>query len=121
MPFIELGQLDAAVRAAWPIFKTRMVDRFGISGEIDGHKLVVEVFGSDGATAGLLPAKEREGYLNLFKGLYALSRNPLSHNDICPNPAEAEAALLLISATLTKVEKLPIEERSSKEGSGIAS
>lgn len=59
MPFIESGQLDAAVRAAWPIFKTRMVDRFGISEEIDGHRLVVEVFGSDGATAGLLPAKER--------------------------------------------------------------
>ena len=121
MPFIESGQLNAAVREAWPIFKTRMVDRFGISREIDGSKLVVAIFGPDGATAGLLPSPEREGYLNLFKGLYALSRNPPSHNDVRPNPAEIESALLLISTTLTKVEKLPTEKRPSKEGSGVIS
>lgn len=121
MPFIESGELNAAIREAWPIFKTRMVERFGISREIDGHKLVVAIFGPDGATAGLLPDKKREGYLNLFKGLYALSRNPLSHNDIHPNPAEADAVLVLISTTLTKVEKLPTEERPSKEGAGVTS
>ena len=115
MLFIESGQLNAAVREAWPIFKTRMVDRFGISREIDGHNLVVEIFGPDGATAGQLPDKEREGYLNLFKGLYALSRNPLSHNDIRSNPAEVDAALLLISTTLTKVEQLSTEGRQVKE------
>lgn len=121
MPHITSGQLNDAVRAAWPIFKTRMVKRFGISKEIDGYKLVVTIFGPDGATAGLLPDKEREGYLNLFKGLYALSRNPLSHNDIHPNPAEADAVLVLISTTLTRVEKLPTEERPSKEGAGVTS
>ena len=118
MPFIESGQLNAAVREAWPIFKTRMVDRFGISGAIDGHKLVVAIFGPDGAMAGLLPDKEREGYLNLFKGLYALSRNPLAHNDIRSNPVEVEAALLLISTTLTKVEKLTTADRHAKERLG---
>ncbi len=115
IPFIESGQLNAAVREARPIFKTRMVDRFGISGAIDGHKLVVAIFGPDGATAGLLPDKEREGYLNLFKGLYALSRNPLSHNDIRPNPAEVDATLFLISATLAKIEQLTTEGRQGKE------
>ena len=118
MPYIESGQLDAAVRAAWPIFKTRMVKRFEIPGEIDGHELVVAIFGPNGATAELLPGPKRKGYLNLFKGLYALSRNPLSHNDIRPNPAEAEAALLLISTTLTMVEQLPTEESPAKEGLG---
>ena len=121
MPFIESGQLNTAVREAWPIFKTRMVNRFGISGEIDGHKLVVEVFGRAGATAGLLPDREREGYLNLFKGLYALSRNPVSHNDIRLNPAEVEAALLLISTTLTMVEQLTTEDCHAKEGLGDTS
>ena len=115
MPHITSGQLNAAVRAAWPIFKTRMVERFGISSEIDGHKLVVAIFGPDGATAGLLPGQERDGYLNLFKGLYTLSRNPASHNDIHPNPAEADAALVLISTTLTKVEQLSTEGRQAKE------
>ena len=76
MPYIESGQLNVAVREAWPIFKTRMVERLGISREIDGHNLANAIFGSDGAMAGLLSDKEREGYLNLFKGLYALSRNP---------------------------------------------
>lgn len=118
MPFIESGQLNAAVRETWPIFKTRMVERFGISREIDGHKLVVAIFGPDGATAGLLPDKKREGYLNLFKGLYALSRNPPSHNDIPANPAEVDAVLLLISTTLAKVEKLSTEDRHAKEGLG---
>ena len=118
MSHITSGQLNDAVRAAWPIFKTRMVERFEIPGEIDGHKLVVEIFGRDGAMAGLLPDKKREGYFNLFKGLYALSRNPISHNDISPNPAEVDAALLLISTTLTKVEKLSTADRPAKEGLG---
>lgn len=118
MPYIQSGQLNAAVREAWPVFKTRMVKRFEISDELDGHKLVVAIFGPDGATAGQLPDKEREGYLNLFKGLYALSRNPLSHNDISPNPAEVDAAMLLISTTLTKVEQLTTEDRHVKEGVG---
>lgn len=59
MPFIESGQLNAAIREAWPIFKTRMVKRFGISKKIDGYKLVVAIFGPDGTTAVLLPDKER--------------------------------------------------------------
>ena len=86
MPCITSGQLNAAVREAWPIFKTRMVKQFGISDDIDGNKLVVAIFGPNGATAGLLPGKEREGYLNLFKGFYTLSRNPPSHNDIFAQP-----------------------------------
>ena len=116
LPHISSGQLNSAVREAWPIFKTRMVERFGVSEEIDGHKLVQSIFGSNGATAGLLDNKEREGYLNLFKGLYALSRNPLSHNDISPNPAEVDATLLLISTALSKVEQLTTEDRHAKEG-----
>ena len=109
MPYITSGQLNAAVREAWPIFKMRMVKQFGISDGIDGHKLVTALFGSNGATAGLLSAIEREGYLNLFKGLYTLSRNPPSHNDILPNPAEVDAVLTLLSSTLTKLEKLTAE------------
>ena len=118
MSHITSGQLNDAVRAAWPIFKTRMVERFEIPGEIDGHKLVVAIFGPEGATKGMLSDKKRAGYLDLFRGLYALSRNPLSHNDIRPNPAEVDAALLWISTTLTMVEQLTIEERLAKEGLG---
>ena len=67
-PFITSGQLNAAIREAWAIFKTRMVKHFELADNLDGHNLVTTLFSSNGATAGLLPDQEREGYLNLFKG-----------------------------------------------------
>ena len=114
MPFITSGQLNAAIREAWAIFKTRVVKHFELADNLDGHNLVTALFSSNGATAGLLPDKEREGYLNLFKGLYALSRKPTAHNDTPPNPAEVDAVLTLISSTLVKIEKLTAEGRHVK-------
>ena len=114
MPFITSGQLNAAIREAWAIFKTRIVKQFELADELDGYNLVTTSFGSNGVTVGLLPDKEREGYLNLFKGLYALSRKPTAHNDTPPNPAEVDAVLTLISSTLVKIEKLTAEGRHVK-------
>ena len=114
MPFITSGQLNAAIREAWAIFKTRIVKQFELADELDSYNLVTTLFGSNGVTVGLLPDKEREGYLNLFKGLYALSRNPTAHNDTPPNPAEVDAVLTLISSTLVKIEKLTAEGRHVK-------
>ena len=114
LPFLTSGQLNAAVREAWAIFKTRMVKQFELADELDGYNLVTALFGSNGVTAGLLPDRDREGYLNLFKGLYALSRNPTAHNDTPPNPAEVDAVLTLISFTLVKIEKLTAEGRPVK-------
>ena len=103
-PHIAAGQLNSALREAWPFFKTRMVEEFGLTGDLDGHDLVNKLFGNTGATADLLPNSEREGYLNLFKGLYALNRNPVSHNDVQANPEYAAAVLALINSTLLRVE-----------------
>ena len=102
-PHIKGNQLNAAVREAWAIFKTRMVNAFGLSSSLDGHRLAHALFDSNGATAGLLSHSDREGYLHLFKGLYTLSRNPAAHNDVQPNPSEIEAVIALVSSAIVKI------------------
>ena len=103
-PHIANGQLNAAVREAWVIFKTRMVDLFNLPADTDGDKLAGQLFGGRSVTTQFLDAQEREGYLHLFKGLYALSRNPVAHNDLPPNPEETEAVLMLVNSALVKIE-----------------
>ena len=103
-PHIAAGQFRTALRDAWPLFKTRMVEAFELSNDLDGDRLVGKVFGSNGATVGLLPNDEREGYLNLFKGLYTISRNPVAHGDVPENPEESSAILALINSALLRIE-----------------
>ena len=105
-PFITTGQLNAAVREAWAIFKSRLVDLFEVSDELDGHRLVDQLFGANGAIAGILSDSDREGYANLFKGLYTLNRNPISHNDMSVNPEETDAVLALVNTALARIEGL---------------
>ena len=103
-PHIVNGQLNAAVREAWVIFKTRMVKLFNLPADMDGDKLAGKLFGGRSATTQFLDDHEREGYLHLFKGLYALSRNPVAHNDVPPNPEETEAVLALLNSALVNIE-----------------
>ena len=102
-PFIKAGQLNAALREAWPVFKTRMVMTFGLSDALDGHNLAEALFGPEGATAKDLEEGERQGYLNLLKGLYTLYRNPVSHNDIQNSPQEVDSVLVMLDAILARV------------------
>lgn len=112
-PHIKSGQLNAAIREAWPLFKTRMVEAFGLEAGIDGDRLVGKLFGNRGATTKLLPDQEREGYLNLFKGLYALSRNPFAHNDTPVNPEETGVVLALINAALVRIDNAKLANVSA--------
>ena len=104
-PLIAAGQLNSALREAWAIFKTRMVETFGVSEDIDGHQLADALFGSNGPMVNLLTERDRKGYLSLFKGLYTLYRNPVAHNDIQPNPEEVDAVLMLVNAALVRIGK----------------
>ena len=103
-PHVSNGQLNAAVREAWVIFKTRMVSLFNLPTEFAGDRLAGKLFGSEGITTRILEDREREGYLHLFKGLYALSRNPITHNDVPVNPEETEAVLALLNSALVRIE-----------------
>ena len=102
---VSAGELDSALRRAWVYFKTRSVGLFGLPDDLDGHRLVDSLFSDRGKTVGILANSEREAYLNLFKGLYVLSRNQVGHNDVQPDPEEFEAVLALINSTLVKLEK----------------
>ena len=103
-PYISDGQLNAAIRELWVVFKSRMVTAFDLDSYLDGHRLANALFGPSGATVRVLSNSDREGYLNLFKGLYTLSRNPVAHNDLPPNPAETEAVIALVSSAMVKIE-----------------
>ena len=103
-PFIVQGELNAAAREAWAIFKTRMVNRFDIPDNLDGHRLADRLFSSDGVAASLLTENECSGYLNLFKGLYTLNRNPVAHNDIPVDPEFIEATLALVNVAIVRIE-----------------
>ena len=102
--FIARGEHNAAVREAWAMFKTRMVNRYGISDKLDGHKLAEELFSSEGVAFSHLTENEGQGYLNLFKGLYTLSRNPVAHNDLPTDPEFVEATMRLINSAIVRIE-----------------
>lgn len=104
LSLINAGQLDSALRKAWAIFKSRMTDAFNLSQDLDGHKLVEELFSDDGALIELMDSKERNGYANLLKGLYTLNRNPVVHNDVTPSPTEVDATIAMIHKVLVTVE-----------------
>jgi hypothetical protein len=102
-PFIKTGHYDAALREAWVVFKSRMVAIFGLSEELDGHRLVEALFGPEGAMAGTLNERERQGYCNLLKGLYTLYRNPVFHNHIQPDPVETDSVLAMLDAAVVRI------------------
>ncbi len=103
---LNIGETDSAVRKAWAVFKSRVVRRFDLPTGIDGDRLAVAVFGAEGATAGGLPGPEREGYLQLVKGLYALHRNEIVHNDVAADVGATEAVLALLSGLLVRLDSL---------------
>ena len=104
-PLVRAGHTNSAVREAWAVFKTRCIDAFDLPAEIDGWRLAERLFGDNGVMQDRMNDSERRGYQHMLKGLYALSRNPIAHNDSPPNPAEADAVLTLVSRTLARLEE----------------
>ena len=97
---------------AWVYFKTRMVGTFDLPEELDGNQLFNALFSDKGKTVDILPNSEREAYLNLFRGLYVLNRNPVGHNDVEPNPEEFQAVLSIINSALVRIDKARQEGRA---------
>lgn len=95
--------LNSAVREAWTVFKSRTVQSFALDDNLDGIRLADHLFRDGGPLDPLIPEKERRGYLHLLRGLYALSRNPVMHNDPEPNPGEADAVVVLIGICLARI------------------
>lgn len=108
-PLVRAGHINSAVHVSWVVFKTRCVEAFDLSPDLDGWKLTEKLFGDDGVMQDRMSRTERQGYGHLLKGLYTLSRNPNAHNDVAANPAEADAVMILVSRALSRLE----EERES--------
>jgi len=102
---VRAGHVNSAVREAGAVFKTRCVEAFDLSPDLDGWKLTEQLFGDDGVMTDRMSRPERQGYGHLLKGLYALTRNPMAHNDAPPNPAEADAVMTLVSQALRRLEE----------------
>lgn len=100
---LNIGQYDSAVRKAWAVFKSRLVAFYGVSADLDGHKLVDALFGPNGVARGRISNVLCEGYFHLLKGLYALHRNEITHNDVAANPQEVEGVLMLLNSTLARL------------------
>lgn len=103
---LNIGQADSALRKAWAVFGSRLRDKFGLPDGIDGDALAVKIFGPEGATEGRLPGPEREGYLQLLKGLYALHRNDVVHKDEPSDIGATEAILILLGGVLVRMDSL---------------
>lgn len=102
-PFNSVAHINSAIRETWAIFKTRVIEAYGLPDDIDGHPLIERLFGNNDPAVSSLSDGERLGYRNLFKGLYTLHRNPVAHNDQEPNPAEADAVIALLGVYLSRI------------------
>ena len=105
--YISNGEMDTGLLIAWRYFKTSTTKGIRVRWDLDSHRLFVALFGQNGATASLFPDNvQREGYRNLFEGLYTLYRAPFAHNsDVQYDPAEAQAILSFINSMLVKIER----------------
>lgn len=113
-PLLKGRHLDSAVRKAFVVLKERMVNRFQVSPDLDGPRLVNEIVGRNGRLAGKIADEEREALRNLLDGLYGIFRNRYTHHDVEPEWYEAEAVLAMVNWALKQIERLPAE------GSNIA-
>lgn len=100
----DRGQhINSAEREAWVIFKSRVVDEFDLSSDLDGYDLVAALLGDNGPASSILKRDERAWLKPLLKGLYSLHRNLIMHNDIPPNPAASEAVIALLGIYLARL------------------
>lgn len=104
---IEAGDMNAAVREGFAVWKTRIVERWDLPEDLDGHQLARELFGNDGPTAGLFSDQHRLAYEKLYTSLFTLLRNPPSHGVVDLDRPLVEGGLTLLSWLLAAVEKEP--------------
>ena len=99
------AHLDSALRAAFVLLKERLVTAFQAPPDLDGSRLVNELFGGKGRLAGMIPDSDREAMRNLLDGLYGVARNALAHSNENVEWYEAEAILSMVNWALRRIEE----------------
>jgi hypothetical protein len=101
---------DSAVRVAGVILEERLRDvgRIPISDDGSfGQPLVNNIFGKGGTLASrFLVDSERQGYRDLYAGVFATFRNPSAHRLVDPTPEEGGAFIVFVNFLLKKLEDL---------------
>lgn len=95
-PLIRTRQFDSAIRKAFVVLKTRLCERFGLDGKLDGVDLVNTVFGRNSPHLSDLDPALRQAYRDLFAGVFGVLRNRFAHGD-------EEADLVDLDAVITCV------------------
>lgn len=101
-------EYDSAIRKAFVILKSRLVDKFGVSRNLDGNDLVNQIFGKLGAAADTLNASERQAMRDLLAGLYGVFRNKYGHQDVEAPWHEADAILSMVNFVLKEIDRYQI-------------
>ncbi len=102
---IQADDMTSAVREGFAFWKTRVVEMFDLSDDIDGSRLATRLFDDlESATEGLSD-QQRKACKNLYTSLYTLMRNPSSHGDIVLDRRLSEGGLILLVWLLTVLEE----------------
>lgn len=113
----KLAEIDlaSALRKAFLILKSRLVQHYGVSDTLDGEDLVNKIFGKDGVlTAKATNKKEQEELLALrsvLSGLYGLFRNKYSHVDVEAPWTDAQTVLTVINFALARLQIMKSRHR----------
>ena len=101
---IQSGDMASAVREGFAVWKTRVVEMYGLPDDVDGSRLARRLFDKSGAAAGVLSDKERRACNDLYSSLYTLVRNPPSHGDVNLDRQLSEGGLTLLAWLLAILE-----------------
>lgn len=105
-----LGEYENAVFVAMKAVEVRVRKLGGFGDDMVGVDLMTQAFRKDGPLADTsAPAGEVDGTMMLFRGAYAVLRNPSGHREVTfenvTEAAEAVATASLLMRILDKVEK----------------
>jgi len=96
-------QFDSAIRKAFIVFKERAVDKFDLSSDLDGEKLINTLFSpKDGLIVISEEESKRIAFRNYCSGLYGYFRNDFAHN-LVENPEYATDAVIASINMLLRV------------------
>jgi hypothetical protein len=99
---------DMAVRTAMVVLEERLRDVGGISDTgRRGQALVNDVLSSRDTLAGRFSDDQvRQGYRDLYAGVFAIVRSPYAHRLVDPAPEDEGAFIVLVNLLLKMLEEL---------------
>ncbi len=98
-------EYDSAIRRAFTVLKKAIINKYAVSDDLDGDRLVNACFGKDGVARKHLDDAECDSYRGLLSGLYGLFRNKYGHNDLDGDWTEAATIIAMINWILVSLDR----------------